>query len=48
LNSLKNPGLNFLVVEGLLFNEQNIASFGIVDWTVPANVQVAKQIHQLP
>jgi hypothetical protein len=48
LNSLETPASHFLLVKGLLFNEQSIPSFGIMKWTVPANVEVAKQIHQLP
>jgi hypothetical protein len=46
--SLTNPDPYFLLVKGLLFNEQSITSFGVETWTVPANVQVANQIHQLP
>jgi hypothetical protein len=46
--SLTNPDPHFLLVKGLLFNEQSITSFGVESWTVPANVQVANQIHQLP
>jgi hypothetical protein len=38
----------YILVKGLLFHEQSIASFGVESWTVPANVQVAAQVHQLP
>jgi hypothetical protein len=48
LYSLNNPGTHFLLVKGLLFNEQSITSFGVESWTVPANVQVATQVHQMP
>jgi hypothetical protein len=47
LYSLNNSGTHFLIVKGLLFNEQSITSFGVESWTVPAKVQVASQIHQL-
>jgi len=48
LNSLNNPGTHFLLVKGLLFNEQSTTSFGVESWAVPANVQVATEVHQLP
>jgi hypothetical protein len=48
LNSLTTPGAHFLLVKGLLFYEQSTTSFGVESWTVPANVQVATQVHQLP
>ena len=48
LYSLNNPGTHFLLVKGLLFNERSTTSFGVESWTVPANVQVANQVHQLP
>jgi hypothetical protein len=48
LYSLNSTGPHFLLVKGLLFNEQSITSFGVESWTVPAKVQVATQVHQLP
>jgi hypothetical protein len=48
LYSLNSPGAHFLVVKGLLFYEQSTTSFGVEGWTVPANVQVAAEVHQLP
>jgi hypothetical protein len=48
LYSLNNPGTHFLLIKGLLFYEQSTTTFGVESWTVPANVQVADQIHQLP
>jgi len=48
LSSLNNPGAHFLLVKGLLFYQQDTATFGLESWTVPANVQVATQVHQLP
>jgi hypothetical protein len=48
LSSLTAPGTHFLLVKGLLFYEQDIASYGVEIWTVPANVQVATEVHQLP
>jgi len=48
LYSLNTTGTHFLLVKGLLFHEQSITSFGVESWTVPANVQVATQVHQLP
>jgi hypothetical protein len=48
LYGLNNPGTHFLLVKGLLFNEQTTTSFGVESWTVPANVQVATQVHQMP
>ena len=47
LNSLSASGQYLLLVKGLLFYQQTINTFGIVSWTLPANVQTAKQIHQL-
>jgi hypothetical protein len=48
LNSLTTSGVHFLLVKGLLFYEQTTPSFGVESWTVPANVQVATEVHQLP
>ena len=48
LSSLNNPGTHFLLVKGLLFYEQNAATFGVENWVVPADVQVATEVHQLP
>jgi hypothetical protein len=48
LYSLNNTGTHFLLVKGLLFNEQSTTSFGVESWIVPAKVQVASQVHQLP
>jgi len=48
LYSLNTTGTHFLLVKGLLFNEQSTTSFGVESWTVPANVQVATQVHQMP
>ena len=48
LNSLTATGTHFLLVKGLLFYEQETASYGVEGWTVPANVQVATEVHQLP
>jgi hypothetical protein len=48
LKSLTSPGTHFLLVKGLLFYEQDIASYRVEIWTVPANVQVATEVHQLP
>jgi hypothetical protein len=48
LQSLTSPGTHFLLVKGLLFYEQNTTTFGVETWTLPANVQVAAQVHQLP
>jgi hypothetical protein len=48
LYSLNTAGPHFLLVKGLLFNEQSTTSYGVESWAVPANVQVASQIHQLP
>jgi len=48
LYGLNNPGTHFLLVKGLLFNEQSTTSFGVESWTVPANVQAATQVHQMP
>jgi hypothetical protein len=47
LYSLNNPGTHFLLVKGLPFNEQSTTSYGVESWTVPANVQVATEVHQL-
>jgi hypothetical protein len=48
LSSLKNPGAHFLLVKGLLFYMQDTTTFEVESWTVPAKVQVATQVHQLP
>jgi hypothetical protein len=48
LYSLTTPGVHFLLVKGLLFYQQSTTTFGVESWTVPANVQVATQVHQLP
>jgi hypothetical protein len=48
LSSLTSPGAHFLLVKGLLFYEQSTTSFGIESWIVPADVQVATEVHQLP
>jgi hypothetical protein len=48
LYSLNTTGPHFLLVKGLLFNEQSTTSFGVESWIVPANVQTATQVHQLP
>jgi hypothetical protein len=48
LYSLETAGTHFLLVKGLLFGEQSTTSYGVESWTVPANVQVATQVHQLP
>jgi hypothetical protein len=48
LSALANPGAHFLLVKGLLFYEQSTTTFGVESWIVPANVQVATQVHQLP
>ena len=48
LSSLNSPGSHFLLVKGLLFYEQSTATFGVESWTVPAGVQVAAEVHQLP
>jgi hypothetical protein len=48
LYGLATPGAHFLLVKGLLFYEQSTTSFGVESWTVPADVQVATQVHQLP
>jgi hypothetical protein len=47
LYGLNTAGSHFLLVKGLLFKEQSITSYGVESWIVPANVQVASQIHQL-
>jgi hypothetical protein len=47
LYSLNSSGSHFLVVKGLLFYEQSNTTYGVESWTVPANVQVATQVHQL-
>ena len=47
LYSLNTAGAHFLLVKGLLFNEQSTSTYGVETWTVPANVQVATQVHQL-
>ena len=48
LASLTSAGAHFLLVKGLLFYEQSTTSFGVESWTVPADVQVATEVHQLP
>jgi len=48
LSALNNPGSHFLLVKGLLFYEQSTTTFGVESWTVPAGVQVATEVHQLP
>lgn len=48
LYSLNTAGPHFLLVKGLLFKEQSTTTYGVETWIVPANVQVASQIHQLP
>jgi hypothetical protein len=48
LSSLNTTGTHFLLVKGLLFNEQSTTSFGVESWTVPANVQAATKVHQMP
>jgi hypothetical protein len=48
LASLNNPGAPFLLVKGLLFYEQSAATYGVESWTVPAEVQVATEVHLLP
>ena len=47
LYSLNSTGTHFLLVKGLLFNEQSTTTYGVETWTVPANVQVATEVHQL-
>ena len=48
LSSLNNPGAHFLLAKGLLFYEQSATRYGVESWTVPAEVQVATEVHQLP
>jgi len=48
LSSLNNPGSHFLLVQGLLFYEQSATTYGVESWTVPGEVQVATEVHQLP
>jgi len=48
LGSLNNPGAHFLLVKGVLFNEQATTTYGVESWTVPAEVQPATEVHQLP
>jgi hypothetical protein len=48
LYSLNNPGSHFLLARGLLFNQQTTTSYGVESWVVPADVQLATQVHQLP
>jgi len=48
LYSLSTAGPHFLLVKGLLFDEQSTTTYGVESWTVPANVQVASEIDQLP
>ena len=42
------PPLPLLLVKGLLFYQQTSGNVNSVTWIPPANVQVAKQVHQLP
>jgi len=37
-----------LIVKGLMVYQQSIGTLNGVSWVPPANVQVAKQVHQLP
>jgi hypothetical protein len=48
LSSLNSAGTHFLLVKGLLFYEQSTTSYGVEISTVPANVQAATQVHQMP
>jgi len=48
LSNLTTPGAHFLLVKGLLFYEPSLTTFGVESWTVPADVQVATEVHQLP
>ena len=48
LSSLTSPGTHFLLAKGLLFYQQSTTSFGVESWVVPAEVQVAAEVHQLP
>ena len=48
LSGLNGPGTHFLLVKGLLFYEQSTATYGVESWTLPAAVQVASEVHQLP
>ena len=48
LASLTSPGAHPLLLKGLLFYQPSITSFGVESWTVPADVQVATEVHQLP
>jgi len=48
LSSLTSPGAHFLLVKGLVFYEQSTTTIGVESWTVPADVQVATEVHQLP
>jgi hypothetical protein len=48
LSSLNRPGSHFLLVKGLLFYQQSTTTYGVESWTVPAEVQVATEVHQLP
>jgi len=47
LYSLNGAGPHFLLVKGFLFYEQTNTTYNVESWTVPANVQVAAQVHQL-
>jgi hypothetical protein len=48
LSSLNSPGAHFLLAKGLLFYQQSATTYGVESWTVPAEVQVATEVHQLP
>jgi hypothetical protein len=48
LSGLNGAGTHFLLVKGLLFYEQSTPTYGVESWTVPAAVQVASEVHQLP
>jgi len=47
LYSLETTGSHFLLVKGLLLKEQTTTTYGVESWVVPANVEVASEIHQL-
>jgi len=48
LGSLNNQGGHFLLVKGLLFYQPTTTTYGVESWTVPADVQVAAEVHQIP
>jgi hypothetical protein len=48
LSALNNPSSHLLLVKGLLFYEQSTTTVGVESWTVPAGVQAATEVHQLP